>query len=80
MAAAKSEAPESGEAPELAVFTAPSGVLFHDTDVHFTHDQDRQAPGSPRLYSFTAFGAATAQKVRDLAAAEPQWGIKEVSE
>lgn len=67
-------------AKSVTVFTAPSGVLFHDSDVHFTHDQDRQAPGSPLLYSFTAPDAATAQKVRDLAAAEPQWGIKEVAE
>lgn len=60
------------------VFTASIGVLFHDAGVHFTRDQERQPPGGPVLYSFTAPDAATAQKARDLAATEPQWGIKEV--
>lgn len=68
-AAAKSE----------TVFTASSGVLFHEKDVRFTHDQERQPAGAPLLYSFTAADAATVQKVRDLAAAEPQWGIREVT-
>lgn len=55
------------------IFTASSGVLFHDQGVHFTRD------GLSGLYSFTAPDAATAQKIRDLAAAEPQWGIAEVT-
>lgn len=69
--------PEAPEAPESAVFTARSGVLFHDKDVHFTHDRDRDKPG---VYSYTAPDAAAAQKVRALADAEPQWGITEVSD
>lgn len=70
MAAAKSDVPDP------VVFTAPSGVLFHDKGIHFTHDQDRDGPG---VYSFMAPDAATAQQVRDLADAEPQWRIQEVT-
>lgn len=53
-------------------FTASHGVQFHGTGIWFTG-----TPGAG--YSFTAPDAATAQKVRDLAAAEPQWGITEVT-
>jgi hypothetical protein len=67
-------------AAKETVFTASSGVLFHDTGVQFTRDQDRTAAASAAVFSFAAPDAATAQKVRDLAAAEPQWGIREVAE
>lgn len=59
-------------------FTAAAGVRFHETDVAFTRDRDREQPGGPAVYSFTADGD-TVSRVRDLAAAEPQWDIAEVA-
>ncbi|HEX4018185.1 MAG TPA: hypothetical protein VHX15_15730 [Frankiaceae bacterium] len=77
--AAKTEAPEAQEAAGDVVFTAKHGVLFHGTDIRFARDQERTAAAPAAVFSFTAPDSATAQKVRDLAAAEPQWGITEVT-
>jgi hypothetical protein len=72
MAAAKTETAE-------VVFTATAGVLFHGTGIRFTRDQERTKAASAAVFSFAAADGDTAQKVRDLAAAEPQWGITEVA-